>query len=470
MAWWQRFLPSEFLTESSRQMFSPTAFRTLRLAFKSLLLHKLRSGLTMLGIVFGVFSVIAMLAIGEGASLQAQKQVLELGATNIIIRSIKPPEGVSSSRSEGRTWVLRYGLTRDDYRILSSTLKSCTGLVPMREENLDVRYLENTMDARIVGCTPEYMEMNHLEIARGQFLADEHMRDMANVVVLAAETAETLFPGTDPLGKQMAIGKDASYVVIGVMRPRTASAAIGGSLSGQDYNKDAYIPLSTFQARINVNDLLIQATSGSFSAESVVYDQITLKVNNAESVLTTADVVEETLQATHGEKKDYAIVVPLELLKQAEQLRWIFNVVLGSIAAISLLVGGIGIMNIMLATVTERTREIGIRRALGARRSDIIKQFITETVVLSGVGGLIGLGLGLLTGPTFKLIRHLTEGSFAGGNESELGRIFAGMEPQIAIWSLPVAFGFSVAIGLVFGVYPARAAARLDPIEALRHE
>jgi len=448
-------------------------YRAVRLAFKSLLLHKLRSGLTMLGIVFGVFSVIAMLAIGEGASAQAQQQVLALGATNIIVLSVKPPEeagGASSSGgSRSRSRMLQYGLLRSDYRLLVETIPTISGAVPMREIPSETRYLSNTINARIVGCTPDYLSMNHLELQRGRFLSDQDQEQLSNVCVLGAETAATLFPFDNPLDQAIQI-KNYRYRVVGVTRERTASAAVGGSMSGQDFNKDIYMPLKTLQVRIG--DAVANVAAGSFSAEKVELNQITLRVRDVKDVLPTAEVVKESLERTHGRIKDWDVIVPLELLKQADQIRQIFNIVLGSIAAISLVVGGIGIMNIMLATVTERTREIGIRRALGARRQDIISQFLTETIVLSGAGGLIGVLLGLSTPFAFKGIQWIVE-NFVLDNSAQtspLGKMLTDMHPQIAMWSLPVAFGISVGIGIVFGIYPARSAAYMDPIEALRHE
>jgi putative ABC transport system permease protein len=444
--------------------------RTIRLAMKSLLLHKLRSGLTMLGIVFGVFSVIAMLAIGEGASAQAQRQVLELGATNIIVVSVKPPDdSQQSSGGGGRSFGLQYGLLRSDYRLLTETVPNLMGAVPIREIVAESRYLQKMINARLVGCTTEYADMNHLQLVRGRFITDQDEYEMGNVCVIASEVASTLFPFEDPLGKTVNI-KSFRFRIIGVTRQRTASAAVGGSMSGQDFNKDIYIPLQTF--RVRIGDRIFTRMSGSFSAEEVQLNQITLKVKDVKDVLPTSEVVRESLEKTHGKKKDFDIVVPLELLRQADQIRQIFNIVLGSIAAISLVVGGIGIMNIMLATVTERTREIGIRRALGARQRDIIEQFLTETIVLSGAGGLIGVLLGLLTPLSFTGIQWIVENFILdkSSGESPMARMFSEMQPQIAWWSLPVAFGISVGIGIVFGLYPAQSAARLDPIEALRHE
>ncbi|WP_010585033.1 ABC transporter permease [Schlesneria paludicola] len=448
--------------------------RTIRLALKSLMLHKLRSGLTMLGIVFGVFSVIAMLAIGEGASAQAQQQVLALGATNIIIVTVKPPAdsqagGGGSGRGRGGMMVPQYGLLRADFDLLTKTLPTISGAVRMRELVSEARYLDRTLNVRLVGCTTEYADMNHLSLLRGRFLSDEDDTQVANVAVIGAETASTMFPFEDPLDKTIQV-RNHRYKIVGVMRSRTSSAAIGGSLSGQDYNKDVYIPLSTFRSRIG--DTVFTRMSGSFSAEQVELNQITLKVRNRDDVVPTAEVVKESLKKLHGSKNDYDIIVPLELLKQADQIRQIFNIVLGSIAAISLIVGGIGIMNIMLATVTERTREIGIRRALGARQRDIIHQFLTETIVLSGAGGLIGILLGLATPLAFQGIKYVVENYILdrSSGESPMAKIFSDMVPQVAFWSLPVAFGISVTIGVVFGIYPARSAARMHPIEALRHE
>jgi putative ABC transport system permease protein len=443
--------------------------RTVQLALKSLLLHKLRSGLTMLGIVFGVFSVIAMLSIGEGASKQAQKQVLQLGATNVIAVSIKPPAEADSGSGGRRSRILVYGLTRDDYDVLEGTLPTVTGAVPIREVSQEVRRQDQAMIARVVGCTEPYRALNHLTLSRGRFITDRDQERLDNVCVLAFEVAQKLFRYDDPLNQAVRIGNQF-YTVVGIMKPRGATSAIGGSLAAQDYSKDIYIPIRTLQARIG--DLIIQSQQGSRTYEQVELNQITLQIDDAKNVLPTAEAVRETLERKH-DKQDYAVVVPMELLRQADQIRQIFNIVLGSIAAISLVVGGIGIMNIMLATVTERTREIGIRRALGAKQKDILQQFLTETVVLAGPGGVIGILLGLATPPAFSGMQYIVTNFVLDGpseSQSDVGKMFTEMEPTLAVWSLPLAFLISVGIGVLFGVYPARSAARMDPIEALRHE
>ena len=444
--------------------------RTLQLALKSLSLHKLRSGLTMLGIVFGVFSVIAMLAIGEGASHQAQMQVLQLGATNIICVSVKPPQETSqSSGSHRQSFGLRYGLLRSDYNLLASTVPTVIQAIPIREIPKEARHQDHALNARLVGCTPPYMEVNHLSLASGRFITDQDNASNANVAVIANEVVESLFPLADPLGKSLRV--DGKYFrIVGVTRRRTASAAVGGSLSGQDFNKDIYIPIKTL--RVRFGDQVARRTSGSFSLETVQLNQITLQIRDRDDVIPTAEVVRESLDRDHKDKKDVSVVVPLELLKQADQIRRIFNIVLGSIAAISLIVGGIGIMNIMLANVTERTREIGIRRALGAKRRDIVHQFLMETTVLAGTGGLIGLVFGICTPLAFGWIKWFVMNFVMTTDtaSSELGQMFVQMQPRLALWSLPVAFGISVVIGIVSGLYPAVVAARLDPIEALRHE
>ncbi len=441
--------------------------RTIQLGLKNLLLHKLRSLLTMLGIVFGVFSVIAMLAIGEGASRQAQQQVLELGATNIIVISQKPAEGSGNGTNSE---VLQYGILRDDFRRIRQTVNTIIDATPIREFSQPARYLHRNMDVRLVGCTSNYFDVNHLNMQTGRFISERDQEDTANVCVIGHEVAETLFPGEEPRGKAIRIG-DVFYSIVGITAHRTASAAIGGSLSGQDYDKDVYIPLETLRARLGDEIMII--SSGSRSSEKVELSQITFRVADAKDVVPTANVIRETLSRYHADKNDVDLIVPLELLKQAEQLKWIFNVVLGAIALISLIVGGIGIMNIMLATVTERTREIGIRRALGAKRGDITEQFLTETSVLAGSGGLMGVALGLMTPLAFSLIRWFAKQAILDPSQqsaSKMVQMFDGLEPVVSWWSLAVAFGISVSIGILFGIYPARAAAKLDPIEALRHE
>ncbi len=437
---------------------SSSAFHTVQLGLKSLMLHKLRAGLAALGIFIGTTTVIWLVAMGEGVSHSAQQQIRDLGANNIIVRSKEARTSRNARDQNSR--VKTYGLLRADYDRIVSNLPSVEHAVPMRELRFELRRDNRAVDAKLVGCSEHYLELNQLEIARGRWLTPRDRGE--KIVVLADDTAKRLFPYEDPIGKTIWVGNEF-YTVVGQTKPRTASAAIGGSLDAREYNLDAYIPLTTLRRR--VGDLVIRRIGGEFQGEMVELSQITVTVDEIENVDETADIITAMLKKYH-ENEDYAVVVPKELLRQAERTRAMFNVLLVVIAGISLLVGGIGIMNIMLATVTERTREIGIRRALGAKRKHIVQQFLSETVVLTASGGLLGVLFGLLCGPTFRGGRAL----LSMVSPDMLPEIVYTLEPRIAPWSVFLSLFISLGVGLIFGVYPARQAAYLDPIEALRHE
>jgi putative ABC transport system permease protein len=436
-------------------------WQTLRLGLKSLLLHKLRSGLAILGILIGVTAVIWLVAMGEGVSYQAQQQIKDLGANNIIVRSTKPP----ADAVRGGGFVIAYGLLRNDYERIVANVPTLTQAVPMREITREARFLDEVTDVRLVGCTAKYLEMNNLRMARGRFLSDKDMEEGDNVCVVGDQTARALFPYQDPVGQFLQID-NAFYVIIGQTRSRTPSAGIGGSMAAQDYNYDVYIPLLTLQRRIG--DMVVTSRAGSREGEVVELSQITVTVRDLDQVDETAEIIRKLLERFHP-IVDYSIVVPKELLQQAQVLQMMFNLLLVLIAGIALLVGGIGIMNIMLATVTERTREIGIRRALGAKQRDIVSQFLSETIVLSATGGALGVFLGFLCRPAIVGARAFMSSLFPDVVTS-LPPNIQNLEPRIAPWSIVAAFLISVGVGVVFGLYPAQRAAKMDPIEALRHE
>jgi putative ABC transport system permease protein len=417
--------------------------RTVRLGVSSLMLHKLRSALTTLGVLFGVSSVIAMLAIGEGASEEAQEQIRQLGSQNIILRSVKPREDFATGTQQTR--VITYGLTNADLDRVQDTFPAVRRVVPVREIPQEVRRQDRAMNPRVLATLPVYREVTGRVLREGRFLAQKDDDVIANVCVIGEEVARYLFPFMSPIGQRLKIGGDY-YTVVGTLMSRVRLGS-DAAAPGTETTAEVFIPLQT--GRKWYGDLQVKIRSGSREMEEVQLHEIVVEVDRPENVEMVAAAAREMLSRNH-KQRDYEVVVPLELLLRAEETKRIFNIVLGSIASISLLVGGIGIMNVMLATVTERTREIGIRRALGAKRRHIVMQFLVETVVLSIGGGLLGVALGLLIPIAVERYAHMR---------------------TIVTPSAPLfAFAISAGIGVVFGLYPAWRAAHMDPVEALRHE
>ncbi len=403
-------------------------------AVLGLIEHKFRSFLTMLGIIFGTASVIAMVAIGEGAKKQAIAKYQDLGVSNIIVRD----KDLTDEELEESRLKFSKGLSMDDAQSIQEIVPGVISVAPQSEAKLDAKSGDRSSKATVIGITPEILSVLNYTTEKGAFINADHYDRQLKVCVLGATIARELFSYENPVTKSVKLG-DQWFEIIGVMEPKALFTETVGELASRDLNNDIYMPLSTFIKRIPKENPLTSDIK-----------QLTVKLGNSDELVESAAVIRSVLDRHHFNNNDFSIIVPYELMKQEERESRIYNILLASIAAISLIVGGIGIMNIMLASILERTREIGIRRAIGGKKSDIMGQFITEAVVLSISGGVIGVILGVSLSLGITMMTEITT--------------------SITFYSIVIAFGFSVIVGITFGYLPAKRAADLKPIESIRHE
>jgi putative ABC transport system permease protein len=406
----------------------------IRVAVFSLRDHKFRSLLTMLGIIFGTASVIAMVSIGEGAKKQAIAKYQDLGVSNIIIRDKDMPD----ADLEQVRMKFSQGLSLSDTKALSEIVPGVAGIAPQAETKLEARFEDKSSKATVIGVTPSISSILNFRMDKGIFINEDHYDRELKACVLGANIARELFSYEDPVGNNIKLG-DQWFEVVGVMQTKALFTETVGELAARDLNNDVYVPLSTFLKRIPKTNNLASEIK-----------QVTIKLENSATLIQSATIIRTIVNRRHFNNDDFSVIIPYELMEQEKKESRIYNLLLASIAAISLIVGGIGIMNIMLASVLERTNEIGIRRAIGGRKSDIMSQFVTEAIAMSITGGVIGVVLGIV----FSLgITFITD-----------------VKTSLTLYSIFIAFGFSVIVGITFGYLPAKRAADLKPIESIRHE
>ncbi len=418
----------------------------VRTVYASLTRHLVRSLLATLGIVLGIAAVVAMLAIGEGGRREALHQIESQGVDNIILRSVKPAEG--NVKQTTRSYTQRYGITQRDVDHIAAVFENVRLLVPVMEVRREIFLGQASTDIKAIATTPDFLEVTRCRLVdrRSRFLVPTDGKLLDPICVVGVKAARRLFGHRDPIGQSVGIG-NASFRVVGLME-----SPGGGRIGGQlELNNLVCMPLETATSLWGG----ITVRMGRGMAERVDYDYLYLAAKNVNAIPNTAGRLRTYLRETHAQV-DYEVQVPYELLQSAQRTQRIFTVVMTSIAAISLLVGGIGIMNIMLANIFERTREIGVRRALGARKRDILWQFLAESVLLTSIGGGLGAGLGIATAAAAEWISRM-------GGET-------GLKAVVTSESLIVALAVSVITGITFGTHPAWKAAQLDPLTALRHE
>ncbi len=408
-------------------------YQEFKKSFRSLLIHRLRTFLSTLGILFGVVAVIAMLSIGEGAKRETLEQIEQLGINNIIIRQHVNSEEQRSQALKQRS----KGLTWRDVEALQYNLPYLLSSAPIKVIEASLTSSPVQLSPEILALTRHYGEMKGLELTEGRFICDLDLQNKRLVCVLGYEIAKSL--GKDGhVGRTLRI-ENIGYEIVGVLKPMHWKASQNQVIAARHLDKAVLIPLG---AEMSLSH------SSSLPQDSL--SEIILQIQHAKQLSVAFQITKKTLERLHGGYEDYQILLPQELLQQASRTQQTFNWVLGSIAAISLLVGGIGIMNIMLATVSERTREIGIRRALGANKRHILTQFLLETLLLTLAGALLGIILGIGLALTISYV--------------------AGWKTIVSIWSIFLSIIMSAVVGLGSGLYPAIQAATMDPIKALRHD
>jgi putative ABC transport system permease protein len=408
----------------------------LRRSIDSLLVHKLRTLLTMLGMIFGVAAVLSMLSIGAGAQQQVMAFIQDLGVRNLIIEARETLEFQANQKVRQQS----PGLSFQDLRAIEAAVPSLDMLTPRKRFTPGRVVPKADGDTPVVyGVEPNYREIAGLRVTHGRFYSEEEAARAAPVCVLGEAARWRLFGEIDPMGRFIKVNEQW-FEVIGVVGAQAVAQGDVAGLPVQDRNNMIYVPTTAAILRLEDN----------YSGVRDEIDGIFVRVQSEGDVAAASAIVRGILENSHRGASDYAVVVPAELLAEQQRTKRIFDVVMVALASISLLVGGIGIMNIMLASVMERTFEIGLRRAIGATRVDIIRQFVLETTVIAGAGGAVGLALG------FAMSRLI-----AG---------FAGWSTIVTTSSVVLAFLVSVVVGLVSGVYPAMKAARLDPVQALHYE
>jgi len=408
----------------------------LRRSIDNLLMHKLRSLLTMLGMIFGVGAVLSMLSIGAGAQQQVMAFIEDLGVHNLIVEAREAPDRNTWAKTRQQS----PGLTFRDVRVMESTVPGIDSLSPRKRFIPSKLVPKPQGDAPVVyGVGANYLAIGGIRLTSGRFFSENEAAGAEPVCVLGDAARTALFGLDDPIGRFVKVNEQW-FRVIGTAGPQAVAQSDVAGIPAQDRNNLVYVPTGAAMFRLEDN----------YSAIRDEIDGVYVRVKPDVDITTAAATVRGILAASHRGADDYALVVPAELLAEQQRTKRIFDIVMVALASISLLVGGIGIMNIMLASVLERTPEIGLRRAIGARKTDVIRQFVIETTLIAVIGGILGLALGAAM--------------------SRLIASFAGWSTIVTPGSLLLSFSVSVLIGLVFGVYPAVKAASLDPVQALHYE